>query len=447
MKTLYIANRGEIACRIIRSARAMGLRTAVGFSDADRGSLFVEMADVAIHLGGAAAADSYLNREAILLALRQSEADMLHPGYGFLSERADFARLVQGSGIAWVGPSADVIDAMGDKENARHAMDSYGVPIVPGQSGLSSVAALRAAAESIGFPVMIKAALGGGGIGMKIVKTAEDFDAAAEEAMGRSERAFGSARVFVEKLVEQPHHVEIQVFGTTGGTVFTLPERECSVQRRHQKVIEESPSPFANAASRAALAQAAHRGAAGLSYRNAGTFEFLLSGSQQPYFLEVNTRLQVEHPVTEMVTGLDLVNLQLRTAMGEDVSAELATVKGANGHAIEYRLYAENPNNFLPSPGTITTLKWPQGEGVRIDTGVRAGDTITPYYDPMIAKIIVWGSDRAQALDRSRAALAELEIDGLKTNLPFLRELLEYPPFLAGGYDTSIVYGLRPKLK
>ena len=447
MKTLYIANRGEIACRIIRSAREMGLRTAVGFSDADRGALFTEMADVSIHLGGAAASDSYLNRESILQALRQSQAELIHPGYGFLSERADFARLVQQSGIAWVGPSADVIDAMGDKENARHAMDSYGVPIVPGQSGLSTVAQLRQAADAIGFPVMIKAALGGGGIGMKIVKAPEEFDAAAEEAMGRSERAFGSARVFVEKLVEQPHHVEIQIFGTTAGTVFTLPERECSVQRRHQKIVEESPSPFADSASRAALATAAHKGAAGLGYRNAGTFEFLLSGAQQPYFLEVNTRLQVEHPVTEMITGLDLVNLQLRTALGEDVSGELAAVRGANGHAIEYRLYAENPNNFLPSPGTITALQWPQGDGIRIDTGVRAGDTITPYYDPMIAKIIVWGRDRTEALARSRTALAELVIDGLKTNLPFLRELLEYPPFLAGGYDTSIVYGLRPKLK
>ncbi len=446
MRSLYIANRGEIACRIIRTAQSMGIHTIVGYSEADQNSLFKNMADEAHSLGGSAPDESYLNTGKILGLIKKTGADALHPGYGFLSENAVFAKQVIDAGCLWVGPSPACIDTMGDKEKARDTMKKYHVPLVPGISDLQTYDEIANAANEIGYPILLKAAMGGGGIGMRIVSQESELGKALEETQSRAQRAFGSDRVFVEKLIENPHHVEVQLFGTNNGQIFVLPERECSVQRRHQKVAEESPSPFATAASREALNAAAKAGAGGIHYQNAGTMEFLLGGDQSPYFLEVNTRLQVEHPVTEMICGIDLVELQLRTAAGEDVSAELEKIQ-AKGHAIEFRLYAENPKNFYPSPGTIQKLVWPEGDGIRIDTGVQEGDTITPFYDPMVAKIIVHGADRAAAVAKMSTALAGLTIEGLKTNLPFLQELITLESFVVGLYDTSILYQLRPKLR
>lgn len=448
MKTLYVANRGEIACRVIRSARAMGYRCVTGYSDADRDAMFVAMADDAVYLGESQPAASYLNVQAVIGAIEELQAELVHPGYGFLSENAQFAEKILERDLVWIGPDPDCIDKMGDKEQARSTMGNFGVPLVPGVNDINALEQLEAAASALGYPVLLKAAMGGGGIGMRAVASADELAAAFEETRTRAERAFGSGRVFVEKFVQQPHHIEVQIFGTPSG-VHTLFERECSVQRRHQKIAEESPSPFAIDSTRNELYLAAKNGAQGLDYRNAGTFEFLVDGDQRPYFLEVNTRLQVEHPVTEMITGLDLVALQLRTAEGEDVSEDIRTAvaRGPQGHALEFRLYAENPKNFFPSPGSIDVLDWPEGEGIRIDTGVRSGDTITPFYDPMIAKIITHGADRNQAMDRMRAALAETRLEGLKSNLPFLQELVENEQFVAGRYDTGLVRSMRPNAK
>lgn len=446
MQRLYIANRGEIACRVIRTARDMSLTTIVGYSEADAGSLFVEMADEHYLLGPAQPAESYLNTERILAVLSEAKVDAVHPGYGFLSENSDFARSVMAAGITWIGPSPDAIDGMGDKERARQTMAGAGVPLVPGHEQIPAFEEARRIALEIGYPVLIKAALGGGGIGMKIVEDEESLRKAWQESGDRARRAFGSGRLYLEKLITGPHHIEVQMFGDVDGAVYTIFERECSVQRRHQKVIEESPSPFVTDEDRQALYAAAIAGAERIDYRNAGTMEFLLDADHHPYFLEVNTRLQVEHPVTEMVSGLDLVALQLKAASGDSVASDLQGVV-SRGHAIELRLYAENPKNFYPAPGRIEELIWPKGDGIRVDTGVRAGDMITPFYDPMIAKIIGWGNTREQAIERLETALETMTITGLKTNLPFLQEVLACPSFRSGTYNTGLLYELRPKLR
>ncbi len=443
-KSVLIANRGEIACRIIRTLKAMDIRAIAVYSDADTGARHVEMADTAVHIGEAHPLKSYLDQDAVLAAAKSSGAEAIHPGYGFLSENADFARRVMDAGLIWIGPHPDAIDKMGNKQAARRTMGNAGVPLVPG-ADVSELEAVRQAAADLGYPVMIKAAAGGGGIGMKIVWGADEIATALEEARTRAERSFGNGSIYVEKYVEEPHHIEMQIFGDKHGNVLHLYERECSVQRRHQKVVEESPSPMISDDTRRRMAEAAVRGARGIGYDNAGTLEFLVDRFQNFYFLEMNTRLQVEHPVTEEVTGLDLVRLQLEVASGKPLSITQADVR-QHGHAIEFRIYAENPKNFYPAPGTISTLVWPEGDGVRIDTGVREGDTITPFYDPMIAKLITHGRSRDEALSRMRRAVEATRIEGIKTNLPFLLEVLDDSDFRMGNYTTHLIHKLRPKL-
>jgi acetyl-CoA carboxylase biotin carboxylase subunit len=443
-KSVLIANRGEIACRIIRTLKAMDIRAIAVYSDADAGARHVEMADDAVHIGEAHPLKSYLDQDAVLAAAKSSGAEAIHPGYGFLSENAGFARRVVAAGLTWIGPHPDAIDKMGNKQAARRTMNDAGVPLVPG-ADVAELEAVRHAAADLGYPVMIKAAAGGGGIGMKIVWGEDELAAALEEARTRAERSFGDGSVYVEKYVEEPHHIEMQIFGDKHGNVLHIFERECSVQRRHQKVVEESPSPMISDDTRRRMAEAAIRGSHGIGYDNAGTLEFLVDRFQNFYFLEMNTRLQVEHPVTEEVTGLDLVRLQLEVAAGRPLPITQDDVK-QSGHAMEFRIYAENPKNFFPAPGTITTLVWPEGEGVRIDTGVREGDTITPFYDPMIAKLITHGRSRDEALSRMRRAVEATRIEGIKTNLPFLLEVLDDPDFRMGNYTTHLIHKLRPKL-
>jgi 3-methylcrotonyl-CoA carboxylase alpha subunit len=440
--TLLIANRGEIACRIIRTARRLGLRTVAVFSEADAGALHVQMADLAVPIGGPRPADSYLRGERIIAAAQATGAQAVHPGYGFLSENPEFVDQVTAAGLIFVGPSAAAIRAMGLKDAAKALMSRAGVPVVPGYHGANQDPEhLAGAAEAIGYPVLIKAVAGGGGKGMRRVDHPRDFRDALASAQGEAATAFGNDAVLIEKYIEQPRHIEVQVFGD-GTRAIHLFERDCSLQRRHQKVIEEAPAPGMPADMRAAMGQAAVRAAEAIGYAGAGTVEFIVDGSRglRPdgfWFMEMNTRLQVEHPVTEAITGIDLVEWQLRVAAGEALPARQEDL-AISGHAFEARLYAEDvPAGFLPATGRLGHLAFPPG--VRIDTGVRPGDTISPWYDPMIAKVIVHGPTRATALAGLRAALAGAQVEGCTTNVAFLHALTSHPGFAAGQVDTGLI--------
>ena len=437
--TLLIANRGEIACRVIRTARRLGIRTIAVFSEADADAQHVRLADEAHCIGGPRPQDSYLRGDAILEVARRTGAQAIHPGYGFLSENADFADAVLAAGIAFVGPSGASMRKMGSKAGAKDLMAAAGVPVVPGYTGEDqSPDVLQREADRIGYPLMIKAAHGGGGKGMRIVRSAGEFAANLQSCQREAANAFGRDRVLLERYIEHPRHIEIQVFGDAHGRAIHLGERECSAQRRYQKVLEESPSPFLTPALRAAMGAAAVQAAHAIDYANAGTVEFIVGQDGGFYFMEINTRLQVEHPVTEEVTGLDLVEWQLRIAAGEPLPLAQDEVV-QRGHAIEVRLYAEDPDaGFLPGSGTLGTLRLPApSRHVRVDAGVVEGDTVTIFYDPMIAKLIVWDEDRPRALARLREALADCEIDGPKSNIGFLERLVRHPAVTGGSIDTG----------
>ncbi|WP_290584614.1 acetyl-CoA carboxylase biotin carboxylase subunit [Alicyclobacillus sp.] len=439
IRKLLIANRGEIARRIARTCRRLGVRTVAVYSDADAGAPHVREADEAVRIGPAPVAQSYLNIEAILEAARQTGADAVHPGYGFLSEHAGFARACQDAGLIFVGPSPDAIHAMGSKIEARRRMVSAGVPVVPGtEAGLRDVEEALSAAERIGYPVMVKASAGGGGIGMQVVDGPEALRQAFAANAKRAASYFGDGTLFLEKRVFPARHIEIQVLFDGHGHGVYLWERECSIQRRHQKVVEEAPSPFADDDLRRRMGEAALAAASAIGYVNAGTVEFLVDEARRFYFLEMNTRLQVEHPVTEMITGLDLVEWQLRIAGGEALSFGQADVR-RDGHAIECRVYAEDPVRMLPSPGTITRLELPSGDGVRNDVGVAAGSTVSPYYDAMIGKLIVHGADRGEAIARLRAALDAYVVEGIRTNVPLLRRIAAAQAFSEGRTTTDFI--------
>src|SRR5262245_51247711 len=438
-KKILIANRGEIAVRVIRACREMGIATVAVFSEVDRAALHVSQADEAYPIGPAAARESYLNIDKILEVARRCNAEAIHPGYGFLSENAQFARACSQAGIKFIGPPASAMELMGSKTRARQAMQAAGVPFVPGSSRGLTLAEAEELANKIGFPVMIKAAAGGGGKGMRLVRAAAELKAAFETAQSEAQRAFNDGEVYLEKFIVNPRHIEIQVLGDEHGNVVYLGERECSVQRRHQKVIEEAPSPVVDETLRRRMGQVAVQAARSAGYTNAGTVEFLVDKENNFYFLEMNTRLQVEHPVTELTTGLDLVHLQLRIAAGEKLPFRQEDV-ALRGHAIECRIYAEDPeNNFFPSPGKITRLLRPSGPGVREDSGVYEGWTVPLDYDPMLSKLIVYAPDRAAAMARMRRALDEFFVGGIKTNLPLFRRILEHPDFLAARIDTGFL--------
>ena len=456
-KRLLIANRGEIACRVIRTARRLGIRCIAVHSDADEGALHVAMADEAFRIGPAPARESYLDIEAILGAAERGRADAIHPGYGFLSENAEFAEACAARGIVFVGPPAEAIRAMGSKSEAKRLMEAAGVPLVPGYHGADqSPERLAREAEAIGWPVLLKASAGGGGRGMRAVERAEDFDTALAGAKREAGAAFGDDAMLIERYVTEPRHVEVQVFADRHGNFVHLFERDCSAQRRHQKVIEEAPAPGVGGELRAAMCEAAIAAARAIGYEGAGTVEFLLDPGGEFWFMEMNTRLQVEHPVTELVTGTDLVEWQLRVASGGPLPLAQDEI-AIRGHSIEARLYAEDPaRGFLPSTGRLDHLRLPGSEalsdagtgadhrspgtdGVRVDTGVRAGDSVSMHYDPMIAKVIAWGPNRDAAADRLSAALAATEVVGLTANNGFLRSLVDHPRFRAADFHTRLL--------
>jgi acetyl-CoA carboxylase biotin carboxylase subunit len=446
LDSVLVANRGEIARRVLRTARRMGIRAVAVYSDADADLPYVREADQATHIGPAQPARSYLDATALIEAARKTDAAAVHPGYGFLAENADFARQVIAAGLTWVGPDPEAIEQMGDKIRARNLMEQAGVPVSPGtREPVTDVNAAVTEAERIGYPVMVKAAGGGGGIGMGAAADEAGLRTAFETARSRAERFFGSPAILLERYVERARHVEVQILGLADGRVLALGERDCSVQRRHQKVAEETPSPGVSATLRERMLGAAVQAGEAVRYRGAGTVECLVDAEDGSFvFLEMNTRLQVEHPVTELVTGIDLVEQQFRIAAGEPPSFDPAAIRPA-GHAIELRIYAEDPVRFLPGPGTITEWEEPTGDGVRVDAGYQTGNTVTPFYDPLIAKLCTYGADRAQALDRAREAVAAFRIAGPKTNLAFHADLLASQEFVSGDYDTSLVSKLRPR--
>ena len=440
-KKILIANRGEIACRVIRTARRMGVATVAVYSEADANARHVRMADEAVLIGPAAARESYLVASKILEAAKATGAEAVHPGYGFLSENADFSEACAQAGIVFIGPPASAIRAMGSKSASKQLMEKAGVPLTPGYHGDDQDPKLLAReAGQIGYPVLIKASAGGGGKGMRRVDAAADFDAALASCKREATNSFGDDHVLVEKYILKPRHIEIQVFGDTKGNVVYLFERDCSVQRRHQKVLEEAPAPGMTPERRAAMGKAAVDAARAVGYVGAGTVEFIANQDGSFYFMEMNTRLQVEHPVTEMITGLDLVEWQLRVASGEALPMRQEQL-AIDGHALEARIYAENPDNgFLPSTGKLVHLAPPvESDTIRVDTGVEQGDEITPFYDPMIAKLIVWGEDRRQALARMRQALAQYRVVGVANNVEFLARLVSVPSFANADLDTGLI--------
>jgi 3-methylcrotonyl-CoA carboxylase alpha subunit len=439
-RTLLIANRGEIACRVIRSAKAMGLRTVAVYSEADRDAMHVAMADEAVLLGPARARDSYLNIERVIAAARESGAQAIHPGYGFLSESAEFAQACLEAGLVFVGPTAAMIEAMGSKSGSKMLMEKAGVPLVPGYHGeAQDEATLAKAADKIGFPVLVKASAGGGGRGMRIVRSAAELAPAIVSAKREAKAAFGDDRMLIERFVQNPRHIEVQVIGDSHGNLLSLFERECTLQRRHQKVIEEAPSPTLDTIQREAVCAAARQAAAAVNYVGAGTIEFVSDG-KDVFFIEMNTRLQVEHPVTELITGIDLVEWQLRVAFGEKLplAQDQITLKG---HAIEARVYAENPHkNFMPSVGRIKTWRMPdQSNGLRIDAGYREGDAVSPHYDAMLAKIIAWAPTRDAAIERLNRGLGDADVRGIVTNISFLSALVTHPDVRANAIDTGFI--------
>jgi acetyl-CoA carboxylase biotin carboxylase subunit len=443
LKKVLIANRGEIAVRVLRTCRDLGIPTVAVYSDADRTALHVRLADEVVRIGPAPPSESYLRIDAILEAARRTGADAIHPGYGFLSEKARFAEEVEAAGIAFIGPPSKAMRAMGDKLSSRRAMVRAGVPVVPGLTEpVADLDAARREAAKIGFPVALKAAGGGGGKGIRVVRSAEELPSAYRTASGEAASAFGDARVYLERYLERPRHIEVQVFGDLHGEVVALGERECSIQRRHQKLIEETPSAALDAPARAAIARAAVQAASAVGYASAGTVEFLWSGGQF-YFLEMNCRLQVEHAVTEMVYGLDLVREQLRVAAGERLSFRPGLEP--RGHAIEVRVNAEDPERgFLPSVGVVRNLRLPAGPWIRVDSGLYWGYEVTPHYDSLLAKVIAWGPDRGVAIARMERALRELHVGGVRTSAPLALRILRDGRFQAGDFDTHFLEAFAP---
>ena len=439
-KKILIANRGEIALRIARTCREMGIETVAVFSDLDRHSPFVHFCDEAYPLGGMTSLETYLRVDKILKICRASGAEAIHPGYGFLSENAAFARDVSNAGITFIGPPAEAIELMGNKTSARTKMIAAGVPVVPGtEHAIKSLVEAVATCRDIGFPVLIKAAAGGGGKGMRLVENQKDLANAIDAARREAAAAFGNSDVYIEKFVEEPRHIEFQILADAHGRTIHLGERECSIQRRHQKVIEEAPSVLLDTGLRTDMGAAAVKAAEACGYRNAGTIEFLVDKNRRFYFLEMNTRLQVEHPVTEMVTGLDLVKEQLLIADGQRMSLD-KSVECFWGHAIECRIYAENPDdNFAPSPGVIQHISPPNGPGIRVDSGVTAGNEISLYYDPMISKLICWAPSRTDAIKKMIRALQEYELTGIHSTIPFLIKVLEHQRFATGNFTTRFI--------
>lgn len=440
LSPLLIANRGEIAARIIRACRALGIRSVAVYSHADAGALHTRLADEAVEIGPAEASQSYLSAERILDAAKRSGAQAVHPGYGFLAENAEFAETVVAAGLIWVGPSPAAMRAMGEKAGARARMQQAGVPVLPGYQGRDDDTSLRQAAAQIGYPLLVKAAAGGGGMGQRVANSASELAAAIDAARREAQHTFGDGRLILEKYLPSARHVEVQVLGDQHGNLVHLFERECSLQRRRQKIVEESPSSFLDDALRGAMTAAALKAAAAVGYTNAGTVEFLVDpATRQFFFLEMNTRVQVEHPVTELVTGIDLVQWQLRVAAGEPLAFSQNDIH-QRGHAIESRLYAEDPAAvFLPQAGRVLRMLLPAGQSIRVDAGVAEGDEVNSYYDPLLAKLIVHGKDRTEALDRMQRALTETAFLGLTTNIEFLQELLAHPAVQVGDYDTRFV--------
>jgi 3-methylcrotonyl-CoA carboxylase alpha subunit len=447
-KKILIANRGEIAVRILRACKELGIRTVAVYSDADKNSMHTQLADEAVHIGAASPRESYLNADVLIRAALASQADAIHPGYGFLSESAAFAGTVVSARLTFIGPSADSIRAMGDKAQSKILMKQAGVPTVPGYEGLEADADFRTAAQAIGYPVLIKASAGGGGKGMRIVNHESELSDAIESAKREALHAFGDERLLIEKYIADAHHIEFQIFGDQHGQLVHLFERECSVQRRHQKIIEETPSPLLTPDLRDRMGAAAVAAAKAVNYHNAGTIEFIFDpllstlrqGSGQAfYFLEMNTRLQVEHPITELTTGIDLVHWQIRVAAGERFPYPQEQLS-QRGHALECRVYAEDPaNGFLPSTGTLLQYSEPKGPSIRVDSGFRAGDAVTHFYDPLLAKLIVHGEDRRAAIQKMQAALKEFVVHGVVTNIDFMQALLAHPDFTAGNVSTRWV--------
>jgi acetyl-CoA carboxylase biotin carboxylase subunit len=439
---ILIANRGEIAVRIIRACRDLGLRAVAVYSECDRAARHVRMADEAVAIGPNPPADSYLRIDAIVDAARSTGADAVHPGYGFLAENEDFAAACRDAGLTFIGPSPDAIALMGSKTAARQVAIAAGVPVVPGTEDALDEdvpeSAIAATAERIGYPIMIKAVAGGGGKGMRLVAGREGLASGIRAARSEARAAFGDSAIYLERRLLRPRHIEVQLLGDAHGTVLPFVERECSIQRRHQKVIEETPSPVVSPALRAQLTDAAAAVAASVHYTNAGTIEFLVDEDGRFYFLEMNTRLQVEHPITELVTGIDLVQWQIRIARGERLELDRAGALTPRGHAIECRIYAEDPDNgFMPSPGRITALRGPDGPGIRDDSGAEGGGEVPIYYDPLISKLSAWGIDRTQAVARMRRALREYEIRGIRTTVPFFLWMLDQPAFATADFHTG----------
>lgn len=438
-KRVLIANRGEIAARVSRTCRRLGIESHAVYSVADADALHVREADGATHIGASPVAESYINAEAVLDAAAKAGCDAVHPGYGLLSENARFAHACEARGIAFIGPAPEHMELMGDKNQARRTMRELGIPVIPGSDGAVSDAEADESAEAVGYPLLIKASFGGGGIGMASVRQRQQFVRALRRARSSAERAFGSGDVYLERELVEPHHIELQVFGDGRGEALILGDRECSVQRRHQKVIEEAPAPAPRftKAVQTRLYEQVHAAVSQLQYRNAGTIECLLDRSGEMFFLEMNTRLQVEHPVTEMVTGQDLVEWQLRIASGEPLSA-LSAPDAPQGHAIEARLYAEDSETLLPSPGSVDLLEVPDEPWLRLDSGVASGDDVPHYYDPLMAKLIVHGSSRGEALRRLEYALAGTRIEGVRHNVPFLQRVIETSEFQQGDYNVAL---------
>jgi acetyl-CoA carboxylase biotin carboxylase subunit len=440
-KKILIANRGEIAVRLIRACRDLSISPVAVYSEADADSVHVRLADEAVLIGPAPSTQSYLNIEAVVEAAKRTQAQAIHPGYGFLAENADFARAVVDAGLKFIGPTAQAMETMGSKTSARRAAVEAGVPIVPGTvEPLNSISEAQSAAEQVGYPVMLKASAGGGGKGMRLVASPQELQSAFDNASSEAAGAFGDPSLYMEKVVERPRHIEIQVFADEQGNVVHLGERECSIQRRHQKVVEECPSPINDIYLRERMGEAAVKIAGAVGYVGAGTVEFLVAdATREFYFLEMNTRLQVEHPVTELVTGIDLVREQITVAAGAQLSFSQEEIHW-QGHAIECRIYAEDPdNNFFPSPGKISFLQVPSGPGIREDSGVRADSEVSIHYDPMISKLAAWGRSRTEAIDRLRRALDEYQVGGIKTTLVFFRGIVRDEEFIAGKLDTGFI--------
>lgn len=438
-KKILIANRGEIAVRVIRTCRKLGIKTVAVYSEADRNAVHVNMADEAYLVGGPRVNESYLNAEKIIDIAKETQTEAVHPGYGLLSENYGFAKACEDNGIVFIGPTPEVIQQMGSKIEARQAMQEAGVPIVPGNSTpLVDVQEAIAAAEEIGYPVMLKASAGGGGIGMQMIRNEEELKKAFEGSQKRAENFFGDGAMFIEKLIENPRHIEIQILADKQGHTVYLGERECSIQRRHQKVMEEAPSPFLDEETRQKMGKDAARAAKAIGYENAGTVEFIVDDEKNYYFLEMNTRLQVEHPVTEEITGIDLVEQQIYITAGKELAFKQDDIT-RTGHAIEARIYAEDPKTFFPSPGDITKLQLPEGDSIRHELAVEEGSKVTPFYDPMIAKLIAKGTNREEAIDILTEALKNYHVEGIKTNIPLLLDIVQHPEFSRGNTTTNFI--------